>query len=66
MYGKRPSVDTREPDMRIAGFLDQRQFIIYLDTSGEALFKRGWRSRGKSGSACTTRSASTSPRSSRR
>jgi putative N6-adenine-specific DNA methylase len=43
MYSKRPSVDTREPDMRIAGFLDQRQFIIYLDTSGEALFKRGWR-----------------------
>ena len=43
MYNKRPSVDTREPDMRIAGFLDQRQFIIYLDTSGEALFKRGWR-----------------------
>jgi len=44
MYNKRPSVDTREPDMRIVGFLDQRQFIIYLDTSGEALFKRGWRS----------------------
>lgn len=42
-FGKRPSVDTREPDMRIVGFLDQRNFIIYLDTSGEALFKRGWR-----------------------
>jgi putative N6-adenine-specific DNA methylase len=36
-------VDTREPDMRIMGFLDQRNFTIYLDTSGEALFKRGWR-----------------------
>ncbi|TWI61563.1 putative N6-adenine-specific DNA methylase [Pseudoduganella lurida] len=44
MYNKRPSVDTKEPDMRIAGFLDQKQFTIYLDTSGEALFKRGWRS----------------------
>jgi putative N6-adenine-specific DNA methylase len=43
MFNKRPSVDTREPDMRIVGFLDQRNFIIYLDTSGEALFKRGWR-----------------------
>jgi putative N6-adenine-specific DNA methylase len=43
MYNKRPSVNTREPDMRIAGFLDQRMFTIYLDTSGEALFKRGWR-----------------------
>jgi len=43
MYNRRPSVNTREPDMRIHGFLDQRQFTIYLDTSGEALFKRGWR-----------------------
>lgn len=42
-FGKRPSVDTRSPDMRIMGFLDQRNFTIYLDTSGEALFKRGWR-----------------------
>jgi putative N6-adenine-specific DNA methylase len=43
MYNKRPSVNTREPDMRIVGFLDQHQYIVYLDTSGEALFKRGWR-----------------------
>ncbi|WP_442920572.1 THUMP domain-containing class I SAM-dependent RNA methyltransferase [Massilia sp. S19_KUP03_FR1] len=42
-FDKRPSVDTKEPDMRIVGFLDQRNFTIYLDTSGEALFKRGWR-----------------------
>ncbi|WP_371846847.1 THUMP domain-containing class I SAM-dependent RNA methyltransferase [Massilia niastensis] len=42
-FNRRPSVNTREPDMRIVGFLDQRNFIIYLDTSGEALFKRGWR-----------------------
>jgi putative N6-adenine-specific DNA methylase len=42
-FGRRPSVNTREPDMRIMGFLDQRNFTIYLDTSGEALFKRGWR-----------------------
>lgn len=42
-FNKRPSVNTREPDMRIVGFLDQRNFIVYLDTSGEALFKRGWR-----------------------
>ncbi|WP_440965921.1 THUMP domain-containing class I SAM-dependent RNA methyltransferase [Massilia sp. GER05] len=42
-FGRRPSVDTRTPDMRIMGFLDQRNFTIYLDTSGEALFKRGWR-----------------------
>jgi putative N6-adenine-specific DNA methylase len=42
-FDKRPSVNTREPDMRIVGFLDARHFTIYLDTSGEALFKRGWR-----------------------
>jgi len=42
-FGRRPSVNTRTPDMRIMGFLDQRNFTIYLDTSGEALFKRGWR-----------------------
>jgi putative N6-adenine-specific DNA methylase len=42
-FGKRPSVNTRTPDMRIAGFLDQHTFTLYLDTSGEALFKRGWR-----------------------
>jgi putative N6-adenine-specific DNA methylase len=40
---ERPSVDTRTPDMRIVGFLDARNFTLYLDTSGEALFKRGWR-----------------------
>lgn len=42
-FNRRPSVNTRTPDMRIAGFLDQRTFTLYLDTSGEALFKRGWR-----------------------
>ncbi|MGE5652348.1 MAG: THUMP domain-containing class I SAM-dependent RNA methyltransferase [Bacillota bacterium] len=43
LYAKRPSVNTRTPDMRIVGFLDARTFTLYLDTSGEALFKRGWR-----------------------
>jgi putative N6-adenine-specific DNA methylase len=41
--GDRPSIDTRAPDMRIVGFVDQRHFTLYLDTSGEPLFKRGWR-----------------------
>lgn len=43
LCGERPSVDTRAPEMRIFGFLDARTFTLYLDTSGEALFKRGWR-----------------------
>ena len=41
--GERPSIDTRTPDMRISGFLDARTVTLYLDTSGEPLFKRGWR-----------------------
>ena len=41
--GQRPSVNTRTPDMRIWGFLDARTVTVYLDTSGESLFKRGWR-----------------------
>lgn len=43
LYNRRPSVDTKMPDMRIVGFLDAHHFTLYLDTSGEALFKRGWR-----------------------
>jgi putative N6-adenine-specific DNA methylase len=43
LCSKRPSVDTKTPDMRIVGFLDAHNFTLYLDTSGEALFKRGWR-----------------------
>jgi putative N6-adenine-specific DNA methylase len=42
-FNERPSVDTGAPDMRIVGFLDAHNFTLYLDTSGEALFKRGWR-----------------------
>ncbi|MEO6823357.1 MAG: THUMP domain-containing protein [Nitrosospira sp.] len=41
--GRRPSVDTALPDIRIHGFLDARKFSLYLDTSGDALFKRGLR-----------------------
>lgn len=39
----RPSVDTAEPDVRIHAFLEPERYTIYLDTSGEALFKRGER-----------------------
>jgi putative N6-adenine-specific DNA methylase len=41
--GERPSVDTRQPDARIFAFIDSDTCTLYLDTSGEALFKRGWR-----------------------
>jgi putative N6-adenine-specific DNA methylase len=41
--GQRPSVDTREPDIPIQGHLTERHFALYLDTTGEPLFKRGHR-----------------------
>jgi len=41
--GRRPSVDTREPDHRIQGFLTEDRCTLYLDTSGAPLYQRGLR-----------------------
>ena len=41
--GSRPNVDTANPDMRIHAYLDATQVTLYLDTSGEPLYKRGLR-----------------------
>jgi len=41
--GIRPNVDTAQPDVRIHAFLEMERFTLYLDTSGEPLFKRGAR-----------------------
>lgn len=41
--GARPSVDKREPDVRVYAYLDATHATLYLDTSGEPLFKRGYR-----------------------
>jgi putative N6-adenine-specific DNA methylase len=40
---ERPSVDTLEPDIRIHVFIEDNKLMLYLDTSGDALFKRGVR-----------------------
>jgi putative N6-adenine-specific DNA methylase len=40
---RRPSIDTERPNIRLDAFLDQNSVTFYLDTSGEALFKRGHR-----------------------
>ena len=40
---RRPSVDTREPDIPIQAHLTDRDFSLYLDTTGQPLFKRGQR-----------------------
>ncbi len=41
--GVRPDVDTQWPDIRIYAHLTTDTCTLYLDTSGEPLFKRGWR-----------------------
>src|SRR3990167_62252 len=40
---ERPSVDTLQPDIRIHVFIEDSKLMLYLDTSGDALFKRGVR-----------------------
>jgi putative N6-adenine-specific DNA methylase len=41
--GTRPSIDTVRPDARVHLFLSDSTATMYLDTTGESLFKRGWR-----------------------
>ncbi len=41
--GERPSVDTRHPDLAVVLHLGEQEATIYVDSSGESLFKRGWR-----------------------
>ncbi len=42
-HGNRPSIDKERPDVRVHAYLADREATIYLDTSGEPLFKRGYR-----------------------
>ncbi len=41
--GERPSVDRAQPDVQVLCHLDEQQARLYIDLSGESLFKRGWR-----------------------
>jgi putative N6-adenine-specific DNA methylase len=41
--GARPSIDRARPDVRVFAYLDGQRLLLYLDLSGEPLFKRGWR-----------------------
>lgn len=43
--GRRPNVDKSNPDIRIYGYINEKKAVLYLDTSGEGLFKRGFRER---------------------
>ena len=42
-HGVRPDVNTQWPDVRIYAHLTTDTCSLYIDTSGEPLFKRGWR-----------------------
>ena len=46
LTGARPSVDTAAPDVRIHAYFDATSVSLYLDTSGDPLFKRGLRVAG--------------------
>ena len=42
-FGKRPSVEVREPDIKVHLFLERNNFSLYLDASGDPLYQRGFR-----------------------
>jgi putative N6-adenine-specific DNA methylase len=42
-FGKRPSVDLAQPDLRIHLYISQDDCVVSLDSSGESLHKRGYR-----------------------
>jgi len=43
--GKRPSVDVRQPDVRIHIHVSEHKATLYLDSSGDSLHLRGYKSR---------------------
>ena len=43
LTGARPSIDRSNADVRVFAYLDASTVTLYVDLSGEALFKRGWR-----------------------
>jgi putative N6-adenine-specific DNA methylase len=42
-YNRRPSVETRSPDIKLHLHIDRELVTISMDSSGDALFKRGYR-----------------------
>lgn len=41
--GERPSIDLQQPDIKIHLHIHEEQCSLALDSSGEVLYKRGWR-----------------------
>ena len=44
LSGIRPSIDKIAPDVRVHVYVDASRVMLYLDTSGDSLLKRGYRS----------------------
>lgn len=44
-YGKRPNVDKRSPDIPIYAYIHNNNIKLYINTTGEALYKRGYRTK---------------------
>lgn len=42
-FGKRPSVDLKNPDIHLNLFINETTAIVSFDTSGDPLYKRGYR-----------------------
>ena len=42
-FGTRPSVDLKDPDLRINLHINENRVTVYLDSSGDSLHKRGYR-----------------------
>jgi putative N6-adenine-specific DNA methylase len=41
--GARPSVDIKNPDLQFSLFIHNKRAVLSFDTSGAALYKRGWK-----------------------
>ena len=41
LVGSRPYIDTKKPAVRIHAYLTEQDYILYIDTSGDALYQRG-------------------------
>lgn len=41
MVGSRPYIDTKKPAVRVHAYLTEQDYILYIDTSGDALYQRG-------------------------
>lgn len=46
LYGRRPDVDKEDPDVRVFVYMTRGKATLYVDLSGQPLFKRGYRVTG--------------------